>query len=306
MRKYILIQLFFFPLFCLSLVPSNALASKIRPQQTTRTTGNSGAATGSILFIESALNNPAPAAFFQESMFYFQHHQGKITSANSNLRLADNNPQDELKGNTFVITDSSNSISKGAFSYQNYEENQIDRTQFGLSLASLASKESSLGLSYRYTKDDHLILKREEKFHQIGLGGSYIYNEDLSFGFVIENILNAKQTTSKAILGSQYTLNSFFTFIADLGIDYRSSASSTTFYAFATQLTVFKDFQLRFGLFEDNIFKLKGNSSGISWIGPKLIFDISFKNSKNIDSLNTYLYEHEELKETSFAITYRI
>ena len=69
-------------------------------------------------------------------------------------------------------------------------------------------------------------------------------------------------------------------------------------------MKIYNDFYLRAGFFDDKIQQEKGSGFGIGWIQPKLTFNFAVKNYSTFESV-ILKQENEEIKESSFSVSYR-
>ena len=90
----------------------------------------------------------------------------------------------------------------------------------------------------------------------------------------------------------------------DAGADYNRPLRETTLWKAAFQLKVFDNWFMRFGVFDDQGKFERGSGAGIGWVQPRLVIDLSLKNTK-ISENELLVQEAEDIKESSFSISYR-
>jgi hypothetical protein len=304
-RNVFVFKLVFF-LFIVNAFQAQAM-NKVRDPETVRLAGTSGAGIGSILIVESLYLNPAPIAFFNNSVFYAHSSKGKLKDTNTDRTTEDRPFGGNPDGLSIAVTDSSN-VSKGGVAYNQYTENSTDRKRYSFNMASIISKSTSVGLLYHFTQDDMTIqsVKKARDFHQMNFGMTYIHSESLSFGAILYDPFKSSRYNSKTGIGIQYVLNKYLTVMLDIGYHYFKNTGNSLFYKGAAQLGILKDLYFRAGVFHDKYLAIRGNSIGVSWIGPKLSVEFASKTTKIKSELNTYLYPSEILQETLFSLSYRM
>lgn len=286
----------------LSLMTYSSLYAKVHDFETTRLKSTAGAGVGSILMDESTILNPAPIAFFNVSSIYLQKTKIDITPKDKKLRSS--YPESDLMG--IIISDSNKNLS-GSLSYQKQKEKYDERERLALSLASPIKGKSSLGLAYRFTKDKDSSdgkIYTEDKYHQFLLGVTHAIKSYLTVGMVISQPHKIKALDNFAIVGFQYLFKDMISIMVDSGANYFENLSNTLLLRSALQLKIFQDFFLRFGMFRDRGKGERGNGVGLGWVGPRLVFDLAFKNttvSENLDKKQP----NDNIKETSFSLSYR-
>lgn len=275
------------------LLTTTAVA-KIREFETTRLQSTSGAGVGTILVNEAATLNPAPIVFVPVSSFYYQNGTSKLDSISNGRDNNFGNGSSQM----YLLSDSTTRL-KGTFSYQDHSENHTRRKRFTSSVANNMGKRTAFGVLYRYTIDK--TANNETKYHQGVFGFTHIYSPDLIIGGVLIDPFLASKQDSRSILGFQYSLTDNFFLIVDAGVNMHDKPKEKTISRAALQVNLLKDIYLRTGKFHDNVTNLKGNSWGISWIGPKLSIEYSYKMSEIISDNSDYLYDDEQIIETSLA-----
>ena len=118
----------------------------ISPFQTTRLKSTAGTGIATLAIDEASILNPAPLAFFKDASIYFQKSQGNITNDNEPL-------QSWETGNTAFIASDTQNFLKGSVSYIRQFDGLDQRTQLGVSLASIIGPQSSLGLTLQKNKN---------------------------------------------------------------------------------------------------------------------------------------------------------
>ena len=271
--------------------------SKIRDLETTRLMSTSGAGVASILVNEASFLNPAPIVFIPSSAFYYQKGSSSMTTESED-RISDfGNGSNEV----YLLSDASTQL-KGTFSFQKQAENRFRRKRYTSSFASNWGKRTAIGFLYRYTIDEDIILDEEKKFHQGTMGLSHIYSEKLAFGAVLVDPFLSNKGDSRLIGGIQYNLVSSLLLILDYGVDFNDQPHKNNFTKGALQINFFQDLFLRAGRHEDQITGVKGDSWGISWIGPRLAFEYAVKSSEVTEKKSEYLLKGDKFIESSLSI----
>lgn len=279
------------------------LSVSVRAQDfyTTRLMSTAGAGVGSILLNEAAILNPASVAFYKKSSVYYQKYKAKLQDAN-NQRSADSNDYPYSKrGQLFILTDTK-AQAPGSMSYMTYNDVNKDRKRYALSFAKPVNKDSSFGMIYRRTKD-YYHAGGEKEFNQAVFGVTHIINSRFSFGTVIVDPFKSNIEETKLLFGIQYIVSDHLYLIADFGGHYEDSLSENSELRTAVQVRFLRDLYIRFGLFEDKHRGIKGDGWGLSWSGPKLSIDFAVMKARSTDDTKTYLYNGEELVESSFTIS---
>lgn len=280
----------------LFLISSYNAQGRIRDFETTRLMSTAGAGVASILVNEAAFLNPAPIVFVPSSAFYYQ--RGKVShrsdSANRISNFSDGTQE------AYLISDSSSNL-KGTFSYQRQAENQFKRQRYTSSFASNYGKKTAVGILYRYTIDEDIRANNEKKFHQGTLGITHVFSEKLTFGAILVDPFLSNRGDSRIVTGIQYTIAGSLLLILDYGFDYNDEPKKNNFVKGALQVNFFKDLFLRVGKYEDHISGLGGNSWGLSWIGPRISLEYSVKTSEVMNQKSSYLFEDENLTESSLS-----
>ena len=286
----------------LALLGQSSLSfAQIREYQTTRLNSSAGAGVASILALESAILNPAGAAFFQEGNASYQlttttlRHKDSVRDTNGD-KFPNNN-----RSQAAFVSDYSGSV-KGGVSYINQKENEHERTRLGINAATSSSESSAVGISYRYTTDKlpSGTPKRHKVFHEMVLGMLQIIDNDTSVGLVVVDPTRSNEGNEKVIGGFQYRIAKKFTIIGDFAYRYTGAISKDYGWNGAVQLNLFDDFFIRGGQFYDNITYYKGTGYGLTWIGPRMGVEFAQKFSEATDK-NTYVYRGETIVDTSLS-----
>lgn len=278
--------------------------AQIRDYRTTRMISTSGAGVGSVLMIESVSLNPASAAFFKDPLLYVQNNSGKIENKSTD-RPSDDQYNFDPKGFMLAVTDTK-TRTPGGFSYQKYEENDIERERYSLNIAAPMGADSSMGVTYHYTIDKHF-QEGKKKTHRADLGYFKIFSEDLTIGMALKDVTSGiTRLETTGTIGAQYSLFSNLAIAIDIGQNYKRSLSDTFFYNASVQLKFFKDLSFRAGIKDDKNQNLKGGSYGVSWYGPRLALEIAQSNLRPRDDVSSLLYANEKIKEISFSMTLKI
>jgi len=260
----------------------------MRDYQTTRLSSTAGTGVGSVLMDEATFLNPAPLSFYRIGSFYFQK---------TNLKT--NNSGTETKGIILVASDSKGKIG-GSISYQSFEQNEDERKRISASLSSPIAQKSAFGITYRMTEDiitDQNNRQTTTKYKQFLIGICHALSRDFTIGFLVIDPTEVIPSDSKAFVGFQYVYKDFITIMADLGSNWDGNLSNNLLYRGGMQFKILSDFYLRFGTFQDKMTLEKGSGAGLSWVSPKLTFNLA------ANYINTKL--DQEIRETSFSASYR-
>jgi hypothetical protein len=267
------IQKFIFLSAFLLSVKANAAVHEF---ETTHMKSMGGAAAAGILAEESAFYNPAPLAFFGTSTVYAQKDNSILG-----------------KDMGFVICDGNSAIS-GSISYVKQEEQDFNRSRWGVSMSTPMQKGSSVGMSIRKTKDDILSAHTSNEYYQTVFGVTHIMNEQFSLGVVAYDPFKSAAHETKALLGLQYLLMDYIVASVDFGGNYtKDSFSKALIYKGALQVTVLNDLFLRVGTFTDKEKSEKGTGMGLAWVQPRLSFAFAIKNFTTVTD--------QRIKETSMS-----
>lgn len=269
--------------------------AKLRELETTRLMSTSGAGIGSVLLNEAAILNPASIYFFRKSSLYYQNGG---TTLNEESEARNDSSYKDGKNQMFLITDTS-AILKGGISYQTQSENGESRTRFTSSAASHLGKNASFGILYRYTHED---TDKYRVFHQATFGITYVINKKLVLGGILADPFLANKEDTRLASGLQYSLSDDLLLMTDAGLNYTENSKDNSFWKAALQAQFFDSIFIKYGVFEDKIEKLKGNSWGASWIGPKMAFEYAFKSSRAFEN-GLDFFNGERFDEHSFAVS---
>ena len=281
---------------------------KIRDFETVRLKSTAGAGVGSMLLNESAVLNPATVAFFNFSTFYIQREQSEMANT-GDREWAENQFNDESGNTALIIADATNPNMKGTMAYTTQQEGTEKRKRVSAAFGKPIGKKSSIGMLYRYTIENSLLDGEDadsQKFHQLSMGAFHAIEDNLTIGIVANDIAKQRTGESKVIAGGQYFYRDIIALIFDFGIDpYAETMSDNFLYKGAVQLNFFSDLYLRGGVFTDKIDRVRGNGIGLGWVGPKLVIDFAFKNSKPMSDDSPLLRSGETLKDTGLSLTYK-
>jgi hypothetical protein len=264
----------------------------------------SGAGVASILIDEASYLNPAPLAFYNKTSFYYQSYGQKIEDI-SGARSGEFAQMTEINGDSVTISDTKNSY-KGALSYQGYRFNKIRRARFVASFARAATKNSSIGFSIRRTKDVH-DNGDEKTYNQGVIGTSHVISKNLTAGAVIIDPLGKIKSETRAIVGLQYIFSEVFMTMFDFGGNFKETFSDTFITRLGLQINFYKQIYVRMGFYSDKANNTKGDSYGISWIGPKISMDYAIKKSSILDDSKaaTLAFADERIIEHSLSFSLR-
>lgn len=265
--------------------------------ETTHTKSIAGTGVAGIYMEEAAFLNPASLAFFEEGNVYVQRDMMQIKDKDGHVI--------QKPKNTGVVLADGNPSLSGSLSYVHQEEGDTKRSRWGLSASSPLSKESSLGVSVRKSKDENLTSKTEVDYYQTVIGVTHALGPQTSLGIVAYDAFNSKAGETKAIIGAQHIFADYITLAFDFGGNYNAEEiSDTLLYRGGVQVRILNDFFLRFGAFNDKSRQEKGNGLGLAWIQPRLAFEFALKNTKQEADLAINRNE-SKIKETSFGISLR-
>lgn len=274
--------------------------SRVHDYETTRLKSTSGAGVGSILLEEAAILNPASISFFNQSSIYASKTNGKFTIKENSAELPE-------KNDLGIIISDSNPTMSGTAHYIKTEEGFSERKRFGLTLSSIIGKKSAMGFAYRKTTDTigtSALSKTENKYQQMSAGVLHVVDPQLTFGAIIIDPFKTNPKESKAYFGFQYNFMAPIAIIGDMGSKWDEDLSGNLIYRGALQFTVFNDFYIRVGMFNDKGNSERGNSIGAAWVQPRLSLDFAIKNTKilanTLKAQNAY-----DLKETTFGLSLR-
>ncbi len=297
---------FFYLTLTLFLITS--VSARIRKYETTRLKSTGGAGVGAALINESVVLNPASLALFNIGTIYAEKTDLEFSGGESEQRKEHNNYHSKSSENmALIITDTSKAV-KGSFGYikQRFGEHKEER--FSVASAHMISDHTGIGVQFHHIKETNnpFLAENSEKYDQVNFGSYHIVNKNLTMGVMVVDPFKKRRGQSRGILGLQYVFHNMLAFMADVGADYNQDLSSTLFYKLGAQINFFADFYVRAGHFNDKSESEKGNGVGISWIGPRLSFDIAYKTTKPIDSQYSELQAGENLKELSFSLTMQL
>ena len=287
---------------CLMLLPCAANALKLPVYETARLKSTAGTGVGSILIDEASILNPAPLAFFNISSIYLQ--KNKISTEPTSSNYPQNTSDPDLWG--VILSDAHGGL-RGSISYQKQEHLYNSRKRYALAMATPLGGKSAMGVTYRYTKDrlsDDGQNFQDDDYTQMVLGFSHVLTNEFTMGIIFIDPLKRKQEDTLAQVGFQYEYKGFIILMLDAGADYNDDLSKSILYKTAIQFKLFRDFFIRAGTFYDKGKKQRGNGTGISWVQPRLMLELAFKNTTVLESTAKNQYG-EKLKETAFAISYR-
>ena len=291
------ISQFHFLFFVTILASSSLYANRIPEYETTRLKSTAGTGVASILMHESTVLNPAPISFYNTASIYYQRdNQDSEISQNGAIS------EDDANTNSFIVTDAKGRLN-GSLSYikQNYRSDK--RETIGASVASVIGQKSAFGMSLNRIKDE-IAGQAEDSYNIMNFGVTHSLNESFTLGVVLKDPFKGRQNNTRAIAGVQYLYKDFITLMADLGSDYNQNLSDNLLWRAALQIKIFKDFYVRAGTFDDKGYAEKGNGVGISWIQPRLSFDIALKNTDRDYSVELS-QQSEEIKEMVFSVGLR-
>ena len=291
-----------FPTILVCIIFSNIswAQSSIRQYQTTRLKSTAGTGVGSILMDEATILNPGTLGFYQSSSLYYQRNKGE----QDNPELLGKSSA-IYRDNAIILSDGNGSAA-GSISYINQKAGPEQRKTLGLAISGPVSENSALGLSYRRVKEDILLDGdlQDNSFHDFTIGVSHVLSQAFSYGIVIEDPLKKRSDNTFATLGLHYFAHEFISLMFDFGADYTGEIGQTYHYRGAFQVMFFNDFFVRAGYFHDELVSETGNGIGLSWVGPRLMFDFAIQNIQKEYTIDDKGFE-QKIKETSFSLSYR-
>jgi hypothetical protein len=282
--------------------PSLNIWSRTHDYETTRLKSTGGTGVAAILLEESAVLNPAPIAFYNESSLYIQ----KVNSEYAESDKYNTSEYSESNSiHSVIVSDAKGSL-KGSLAYHRQEEGADRRERISASMAKPFNKTSALGFNIRKTKDINNIddVLVEEDYIQSSVGVIHSMGNGLSFGAVLHDPLKEVAEDNRFRIGAQYLYRKFITLMFDIGSDYNQDLSERSFYSGAIQMNLFKDFYARAGTFNDKYLKEKGNGIGVSWVSPKMSFELAFKNTNPFAQSSSSIQYVSKVRETSFSLAY--
>ncbi len=275
--------------------------AQIRDFQTSRLTSTAGTGVASILTTESALLNPASAAFFQDSSASYQRNSASLKNQD---RLRNSRPDKFPKDNVshgYFLADHSGPL-KGGVAYINQDENKYKRERMAIHAAAPMGESTSMGVSYRYTRDKlpNSQAHRHDTFHQVALGVVQIIDENTIVGAVLVDPTRTNPGDERLLGGFQYKIADKLMVLGDVGYQYTKAYNKAYLWSAALQINIFADFFIRGGQFFDNVRNFKGTGWGVSWIGPRLGIEFAQKYSDQF-ARNAYVYKDENIVDTSVS-----
>jgi hypothetical protein len=280
-------------------IPSYA-GNRIPRFETTRMKSTGGTGVASILMDEATFLNPATIAYFKQGGLLFQKAGVETTQTGSNT-------QAEEFSSTSVIASDAKGLLGGSLSYNTISYRGEEVKRFSSAFGRPLGEKSSFGINLAYSKEKTFNENGEiveQDFKQTTFGIAHAIDDQVTLGLVVEDPFKGKQNETRAITGFQYVYSGFASIMFDLGADYNQDLSSTLLWRAGAQLKVLSDFFLRFGTYNDKGRQEKGSGAGIGWIQPRLVIEVAMKNATLLDSV-ALNQTGEELKETSFSLSYR-
>lgn len=270
--------------------------------ETTRMKSTGGAGVASILMDEATYLNPATIAYYKQASLYFQKSGLESTTSTQ----SQNSNTQEFDTMTIIASDAKG-LTGGSLSYNTIEYKGEKIKRFSSAFGRPLGKKSSFGVNISHTKetvfnDSNQLF--DQDFTQVTFGVAHAINEEFTLGLVVEDPFQERPEETRAITGFQYVFKGFVSLMFDMGADYNQNLSDTLVWRAASQLKVFDDFFLRFGTFNDKGRQEKGSGAGVGWLQPKLVIELAVKNSELLTS-EVLNQEAEEIRETSFSLSYR-
>lgn len=262
-------------LFLSLIISTTSFAASNKQQMTTRLKSTAGVGIGSLLLDEASILNPAPLAFFKIGALYYQQTKSSFNEA--------------TEKNSLIIASDAKGAVGGSISYHQTEEGKL----ISVSLARPAGERSALGLTYHYDKNND-----GENSQYITVGISHAVSESFTLGFVADDLTNEFKNLSKIKIGGQYMYADFIGLMADFGTGWRDDPASKLTYGAAIQFKLFSDLYLRMGINRNKINNTKTSGIGISWVSPRLVFNLALSREK-------LLADNSEVKDTAFSVSYK-
>ncbi|HLE09690.1 MAG: hypothetical protein A2504_02220 [Bdellovibrionales bacterium RIFOXYD12_FULL_39_22] len=298
------IYLLFFVLTIISTTTNLSFAVTYYNDETTRLKSTAGAGVGSILMDEATILNPAPIAFFNVTSLYYQASSASFANRDE-TRFTSNPPDPEQSA--FIISDASSAL-KGSASYQKNIFDFSQRERYALSVAANFSPQSAFGVAYKVTKErnreDSADNITKQTYKQFTFGITHVVSDALSLGLLLVDPFKERPGDRFAAVGVQYLYAGFISLMLDGGADYSQNFKNSAFAAAAIQFKIFSDFFLRFGMFNNRRDSSSGNGVGVGWVQPRLVLELSMKNSTFTESTKVDS-EKMDLQETAFSISMR-
>ncbi len=274
---------------------STTILGKVRDISTPRLDAMGGAGVGSILMDESTVLNPAPLAFFKYASFSYIHGSSTISEYDGQETLK------EPSFKSYAITDATGGA-KGGIRYSYQSEFTYSRKRISVNYAQPIGPRSAFGLLYHKTTEKEQG-KSDIKEQSVDVGVLHALSKEFSIGVLVKDVFKKHKDDNKFSCGLQWVYMNFITLNLDFGFNYNYEISDTFVYRGGLQIMFFKDLFLRMGYFDDKESFSRGSSAGLSWLTPRLKFEVALKNTtftKNIAVKNSGM----KLKETSFTISY--
>lgn len=284
-------------IFLASIFVSNFAFARIHDFETTHLKSMAGTGVAGILMEEAAFLNPASLAFFNTASAFAQRDILEIKDSKGNI-------VQKPKSTGFVVADGNAGLS-GSLSYVTQAEGIYERKRWGLTTSAPLSKESAFGISIRKSEDKNTLNNSTVDYYQTVIGVTHALSEKTSLGIVAYDAFNSKGDETNAYVGVQQAVFDYITAAFDLGGDYSSDEiSKSLIYRGGLQVRVLNDFFLRFGAFNNRDREEKGNGMGLSWIQPRLAFEVALKNTKQSANIQKGTSDFKT-KETSFSVALR-
>jgi hypothetical protein len=205
------------------------------------------------------------------------------------------------------LTDASN-VNKGGVSYQDYKESGIERKRYSFGMAFQAGRDMSFGLNYHYTKDLYKNISTgpeiEDKFHQGNFSYTYLISPKWNLSLIWFDPFQSSGIETRSMVGNQITIIDRVLLFADVGWEPTSSFQETLVLNWAVEVNVYQGVYIRYGRFLDKIMNQQGNGMGLGWNGERFSLEFAMKTAERRTDQGAFLLAQEELKETSFSLTY--
>lgn len=294
---------FFFCLALILLLNPKTSFSRVHDYETARLKSTGGTGVGSILMDEASLLNPASIAFYNISSIYASRHTTKFSEASQETNFIP--PKNPSYGT--VLSDAKNNL-KGSLSITKQREWDHKRFRTAFSLAAPIGPYSSMGFTFRKTKDqdkeyNNTIHKR--KYNQLIIGATHAVKPEFSLGMVLIDPFKANKEDTFFILGQQLSIYKIIILMFDIGSDYNEDLGKSLMYRGALQFNFVSDLYVRVGAFNNKKLREKGSGFGLGWVTPNFIADLGLKTTTQNYSLEKLMrrgYPPQKFTELSFGL----
>jgi len=295
-------------IFVLLLSPVLSWAKKpIRAWETAQSKSLANAGLANLSMVNGLYNNASMLSFFTNSLAYLQINSSKLANSDSATRIANYGNDVPPKGFTVGITDSSN-LNKGGVSYQDYKESGIERKRYSFAMAFQSDRDMSFGVQYNYTTDAYKNLSTgpeiEDKFHQGNFSFTYMLSSKWNLSIIYFDPFQSSGIETRSMVANQISIIDRVILFVDAGWEPTSSFQETLVFNWAAEINIYQGFYIRYGRFLDKIINQQGSGMGFGWNGERFSLEFALKNSERRTDQGSFLLAGEDLKETTFSLTY--